>query len=42
VLTRMPDYELEPGNDAVFHGSSVTRGYRRLPVVFSPGERSGA
>ena len=42
VLTRMPDYELEPGSDAVFHGSSVTRGYRRLPVVFSPGERSGA
>ena len=40
VLTRMPDYAMAPGSDAVFHGNSVTRGYRALPVVFSPGRRS--
>jgi cytochrome P450 len=41
VLTRLPDYALAPGAEAVFHGNSLTRGYRRIPVVFSPGERSG-
>jgi cytochrome P450 len=41
VLTRMPDYALDPGGEAVFHGNSVTRGYRHIPVVFTPGKRSG-
>ncbi len=40
VLTRMPDYSLAPGEDAVFHGNSVTRGFRSIPVVFTPGARS--
>ncbi|MEV0671449.1 cytochrome P450 [Mycobacterium sp. NPDC050441] len=38
VLTRMPDVGLDPGGTAVFHGNSVTRGYRGIPVVFSPAE----
>jgi cytochrome P450 len=42
TLTRMPDYTLAPGAPAVFHGNSVTRGFRCLPVVFSPGRRSAA
>jgi len=42
VLSRMPDYTLAPGTDAVFHGNSVTRGYRKIPVVFSPGARTAA
>jgi cytochrome P450 len=42
VLSRMPDFVLAPGIDAPFHGNSVTRGYRQIPVVFSPGERSAA
>jgi cytochrome P450 len=42
VLSRMPDFALAPGIDVPFHGNSVTRGYRRIPVVFSPGERSAA
>jgi cytochrome P450 len=42
VLSRMPDFALAPGIDASFHGNSVTRGYRTIPVVFSPGERSAA
>jgi cytochrome P450 len=40
VLTRMPDYTVAPDGDAVFHGNSVTRGFRALPVVFSRGKRS--
>ncbi|WP_006241434.1 cytochrome P450 [Mycolicibacterium tusciae] len=40
VLTRMPDYRLAPGEDAIFHGNSVTRGFRSIPVTFTPGERS--
>ncbi|QRY46910.1 cytochrome P450 [Mycolicibacterium boenickei] len=40
VLARMPDLALDPGAKAVFHGNSVTRGYRRIPVVFTAGERS--
>jgi cytochrome P450 len=40
VLSRMSDYALAPAADAAFHGNSVTRGYRRIPVVFTPGERS--
>jgi cytochrome P450 len=39
ALSRMPDYILAPGTEAVFHGYSVTRGYRRIPIVFSPGKR---
>jgi cytochrome P450 len=41
VLSRLPDYALAPGAEAMFHGNSLTRGYRRIPVVFTPGERSG-
>jgi cytochrome P450 len=37
VLSRMPDYTLAPDADPVFHGNSVTRGYRRIPVTFTPG-----
>jgi cytochrome P450 len=40
VLTRMPDYSLAPCEDAVFHGNSVTRGFRSIPVAFTPGARS--
>ena len=32
----------KPGAEAVFHGNSVTRGFRRIPVVFSPGKRAPA
>lgn len=40
VLLRMPDFALEPGADAQFHGNSVTRGFRRIPVAFTPSGRS--
>jgi cytochrome P450 len=40
VLSRMPDYTLAPGAAAAFHGNSVTRGYRQIPIAFTPGERS--
>jgi cytochrome P450 len=40
VLSRMPDYRLAPDQDAVFHGNSVTRGFRSIPVIFTPGEKS--
>ncbi|OBG79780.1 cytochrome [Mycobacterium sp. E802] len=40
VLARMPDMALDPTDSAVFHGNSVTRGYRRIPVVFTGGEPS--
>ena len=39
VLSRMPDLALAPGTDPVFHGNSVTRGFRSIPVVFTPGAR---
>jgi hypothetical protein len=26
--------------DAAFHGNSVTRGYRQIPVVFAAGDRA--
>lgn len=39
VLQRMPDYRLDVGTAARFHGNSVTRGYRTVPVVFAPGAR---
>ena len=40
VLSRLPDFAVAPDADAAFHGNSVTRGYRQIPVVFSPGKRS--
>ena len=40
VLTRIPDFTLAPGEEAKFHGNSVTRGFRSVPVVFTPGKRS--
>jgi cytochrome P450 len=40
VLSRIPDYTLAPGADATFHGNSVTRGFRRIPVVFCPEKRT--
>jgi cytochrome P450 len=42
VLSRIPDYALAPSAEAVFHGNSVTRGFRRIPVVFSRGKRTQA
>ncbi len=42
VLSRMPDLTLAPGAEAKFHGNSVTRGFRSVPVAFTPGPRSGA
>ncbi|OBK19359.1 cytochrome P450 [Mycobacterium asiaticum] len=41
VLKRIPDYAIPPGAEVDFHGNSVTRGYRTLPVVFTPGVRTG-
>ncbi|WP_445170416.1 cytochrome P450 [Mycolicibacterium sp. Dal123E01] len=40
VLSRMPDFHLAADEDAVFHGNSVTRGFRCIPVTFTPGARS--
>jgi cytochrome P450 len=40
VLLRLPDFALASGAEAPFHGNSLTRGYRQIPVVFTPGERS--
>lgn len=42
VLSRMPDYALAPDAEAVFHGNSVTRGFRSIPVVFGFGARTTA
>jgi len=42
VLARMPDVSLEPGVEARFHGNSVTRGFRSVPVIFRPGPQSAA
>jgi cytochrome P450 len=39
VLARMPDCTLAPGAAAVFHGNSVTRGFRQIPVVFTRAEK---
>ncbi|OBB88462.1 cytochrome [Mycobacterium sp. 852002-30065_SCH5024008] len=41
TLNRIPDYAIPPGSKVDFHGNSVTRGYRALPVVFTPGARVG-
>ena len=40
TLKRIPDYAIPPGAKVDFHGNSVTRGYRALPVVFTPGVAS--
>ncbi len=40
ALSRMPDYVLAPGAEAAFHGNSLTRGFRTIPVTFTPGKRS--
>ena len=40
VLTRMPDFTLAPDRRAKFHGNSVTRGFRSVPVVFTDSGRS--
>ena len=42
VLSRMPDFTLEKGSEAIFHGNSVTRGFRRIPIAFTPNGRSAA
>ncbi len=42
VLARMPGYTLAPGAAPAFHGNSVTRGFRSIPVVFDSGARSAA
>jgi cytochrome P450 len=39
VLARMPDSALAPDAAALFHGNSVTRGFRQIPIVFSPAKR---
>lgn len=41
TLNRIPDYAIPTGAKVDFHGNSVTRGYRALPVVFTPGTRVG-
>ncbi|BBX90664.1 cytochrome P450 [Mycolicibacterium boenickei] len=40
VLSRMPDFTLSEDEVARFHGNSVTRGFRSVPVTFTPGGRS--
>ncbi|MGE2729811.1 cytochrome P450 [Mycolicibacterium vaccae] len=35
VLIRLPDLALDPTECTVFHGNSVTRGFRAIPVTFS-------
>jgi cytochrome P450 len=40
VLLRMPDYALSAGAESTFHVNSVTRGYRQIPVAFTPSARS--
>lgn len=42
VLTRLPNFTLDPDKPTVFHGNSVTRGYRSVPVVFDPVETAVA
>lgn len=40
VLARMPDFTLTAGAEAKFHGNSVTRGFRSVPVTFTPAART--
>ncbi|MCV7359619.1 cytochrome P450 [Mycolicibacterium fluoranthenivorans] len=37
VLSRLPDFRLATGARPDFHGNSITRGFRTVPVEFSPG-----
>jgi cytochrome P450 len=37
ALARMPDYTVASDAESVFHGNSVTRGFRKIPVTFTPG-----
>ncbi|MBX7449887.1 cytochrome P450 [Mycolicibacterium sp. 3033] len=37
VLARVPDFHLRPGTTPEFHGNSITRGFRSIPIAFSPG-----
>lgn len=39
VLSRLPDFRLATGARPDFHGNSITRGFRSVPVEFSPGTR---
>jgi len=39
VLKRVPDFAIPAGSNVEFHGNSVTRGYRALPVEFTAGSR---
>ena len=39
ALARMPDYTVATDAESVFLGNSVTRGFRQIPVVFTPGPR---
>lgn len=40
TLARLPDFRLAPGAEPEFHGNSITRGFRSIPVEFTPGVRS--
>ena len=42
VIARMPDYVVPADAEVVFQGNSVTRGFHKLPVTFTPGSRAGA
>ena len=39
VLSRLPDFRLVAGAWPDFHGNSITRGFRSVPVEFTPGAR---
>lgn len=39
VLSRIPDYTIDSNNPPVFRGNSITRGFHRIPVVFTAGGR---
>ena len=40
VLSRLPDFAVATDAEAAFHGNSVTRGYRQIPVVFTASQRT--
>ena len=40
VISRMPDFVLQPGADVEFRGNTTNRGYHHVPVTFTPGPRS--
>ncbi|MGA9674088.1 MAG: cytochrome P450 [Mycobacterium sp.] len=39
TLARMPNYTVATDAESIFHGNSVTRGFRKIPVEFTPGPR---